>query len=249
MKKFGLIVLMLMLVACSTKEIVKIDYMHDKHDEIVAEVLTPLGKNKSDEILYESEENIEVYYDVDTEDKSKVTFTILNLSDYYYTGEIEFDSCEYKISVDGLAPDASVEQSIVCPEFVEDSEFTYTGLLFERKDEYKYDVAYDYYYYEDDEIMFDFVLDLETITQEDIKAFTEYLYIENILSNYESEMAIYVYPKAAYDKDYNENSEEAWNDLDTNHLAGTIWLDTKNDIAEIYDGKTFELVERINFAK
>ena len=102
--------------------------------------------------------------------------------------------------------------------------------------------------YEDDEEMFDYLLKLDTITNEHLIELSDFLYVENVLGNYEGEMWIRVYPMDKYEETYEKNTEEAWNELDSKYIAGKIWLDVANDIAEVYS-KDDELVERINYAK
>ena len=92
-------------------------------------------------------------------------------------------------------------------------------------------------------------LDLKEITNDDLKAFVNFLYTESVLANYEGEMWVRVYPKEAYDKAYNTDTDAAWNELDTKYLAGKIWIDSENALAEIYHPTKDELIERINFAK
>lgn len=96
--------------------------------------------------------------------------------------------------------------------------------------------------------MFDYLLKLDEITNDYLVKLSDFLYVENILGNYKGEMWIRVYPMDKYEETYEKNTEEAWNDLDSNYIAGKIWLDTANDIAEVYS-KDDELVERINYAK
>lgn len=246
MKKLCVLLTLLMLVGCQSKESVDVNYVYSNRHDLVESALVEIDKDQSDEILFENSDSIDVYY-TKLED-SQVEFSIVNYTDYYYSGEIDFDVCEFKISFEAIAPYGEVSQTINCPNFEEDSEYTYTGKLYERNDEYKFDIEYDYYIYEDDEEMFDFLLNLENISNDDLIELSDFLYVENILSNYEGEMWIRVYPMDKYEETYEKNTEEAWNDLDTNYIAGKIWLDTANDIAEVYSSDD-ELVERINYAK
>ena len=93
-----------------------------------------------------------------------------------------------------------------------------------------------------------FTATVNSLTNKHLIELTDFLYTENILSNYDGEMWIRVYPMDKYEETYEKNTEESWNELDSNYIAGKIWLDTANDIAEVYS-KDDELVERINYAK
>lgn len=246
MKKLFLLLALCLLAGCSRKETVEVNYIYPNHKEIVEKTLVKIDEKESDKILFEDEGSIDVFY-TKLED-SKVEFSIVNYTDYYYSGSIDFDVCEFKISFEGIAPHGEVSQTIECPNFVEDGEYSFNGQLYERKDEYKFNIEYDFYRYEEDEEMFDFLLKLDTITNENLVELTNFLYIENILGNYEGEMWIRVYPMDKYEETYEINTEAAWNELDTKHIAGKIWLDSANDIAEVYSN-TDELIERINYAK
>lgn len=246
MKKLLILLALCILTGCNNKETVEVNYAYSNHKEISKSTLVEIDKKESDKILFENKESVDVFY-TKLED-SNVEFSIVNYTDYYYSGEIDFDVCEFKISFDAIIPNGEVSQTISCPNFEEDSEYSYTGQLYERNEEYKFDVEYDYYIYEDDEEMFDYLLKLDTITNEHLIKLSDFLYIENILGNYEGEMWIRVYPMEKYEETYEKNTEEAWNELDSNYIAGKIWLDTANDIAEVYS-KDDELVERINYAK
>lgn len=246
MKKIGLLFCLCLLVGCS-KNNVEVDYVYDTHSKTVENVLIPIDKEKSNEILYEDEDSIDVFYEV--ENDSKVKFTVFNYTDYYYTGDIEFDVCEYKVSFEGVAPYSYVSKSIECPKFEKESEYTYSGQLYERNEEYAFDIAYECYFYEDDDTLFDYVLDKDEISNDDLKELAKFIYTENILSNHEGEMWVRVYPMKKYEEAYEKNTQEAWNELDSQYIAGKIWIDTENDIAEIYSGIEAELIERINYAK
>ena len=247
MKKLLCLLALFMLFGCSGKEIVEVDYVHENHNEIAQKVLgESLGKDETKKI-FDSNESLQVYYE--DVDENNIKLVLVNNMEYYFTGDVEFDVCEFKVSVNGLAPNGYVSKTIECPNFTENAEFIFTGKLYSRNEEYAYDVKYESYYYEDDETLYDYALALDTITNDDLKEFVNYLYTENVLTNYEGEMWVRVYPKTAYDNAYELDTEAAWNELDTKYLAGRIWIDAENDIAEIYDPLKDELVERINFAK
>lgn len=246
MKKLLCLLALFMLFGCSSKESVEVDYVHSNHKEIAEKVLgNALGKEETQK-AFDAEESLEVYYE---EDGDNVKLVLLNKMDYYFTGNVEFDVCPFKIDVVGLAPNGYASKTIECPEFTESSEFVFTGKLYSRKEEYEYNVKYESYYYEDDETLYDYSLDLKEITNDDLKAFVNFLYTESVLANYEGEMWVRVYPKEAYDKAYNTDTDAAWNELDTKYLAGKIWIDSENALAEIYHPTKDELIERINFAK
>ena len=247
MKKLFCLLALFMLFACSSKESIEVDYVHDNHNEIAQEVLgKSLGKDETKEI-FDSSDSLQVYYE--EVDENNITLVLVNNMDYYFTGDVEFDVCAFKVSVTGLAPNGYASKTIECPDFTENAEFVFTGNLYSRNEEYAYNVNYESYYYEDDETLYDYALELDEITNDDLKAFVNYLYTENVLSNYEGEMWIRVYPKTAYDKAYAADTEASWNELDTKYLAGRIWLDAENELAEIYHPTEDELIERINFAK
>lgn len=247
MKKLLTALALCLLAGCSQKETIEVDYVHSNHADIVDQVLgDPLGKDETQKI-FDSTESVDLYYDI--VDENQVTLSIFNNMEYYYTGTVELDACDFRLSVSGLAPYTYASKTIECPGFVEDSEFTFTGQLFERNEENAYKTAYEVYYYEDDDTLYDYVLDLADITEDELKALAGFLYTENILGNYEGEMWIRVYPKAAYDEAYSTNTDEAWNNLDANYTAGRIWVDAENDIAEIYAGTSSDLIARINFRK
>lgn len=244
MKKCWVLLSLLLLLGCSSKETVETEYFNSNHNEIVKDLLgEPLRKDETSKIFDESEA-IDVYYD--WVDEKKITLTIVNNMDYYYTGTVNFEVCPYSVSTMGLAPNGYASATIECPEFIEDGDFTYNGTLFERKEEHQYNVGIETYYYEDNDTLFDYVLDLEKITSEDIKKLADYLYTESVMMNYEDEMNINIYPKDAYDKAYETNTEEAWNELDKNYYSGRIWLDANSDFAEMYDAKD-KLIERLNY--
>ncbi|WP_294561399.1 hypothetical protein [uncultured Traorella sp.] len=247
MKKLAAVVALCLLAGCSSKETIEVDYVHPNHNEIAEQVLgEPLGKDETQEI-FESTESVDVYYEV--VDDTQVTLSIFNNMDYYYTGTVDLDACEFQLSVTGLAPYSYASKTVECPNFAEDSEFTFTGTLYNRNDENAYTTPFEAYYYEDDDTLYDYTLDLslEEINEDELKKLANYLYTENILSNYAGEMWVRVYPKTAYDEAYGMNTDEAWNKLDSESFVATIWVDAENDIAEIYDGQTSELIERINY--
>lgn len=247
MKKLITVLALCLLAGCSSKETIEVDYVHANHNDVAEKVLgEPVGKDETSEI-FEGSENVDVYYEV--VDDNQVTLSVFNNMDYYYTGTVDLEACDFQLSVTGLAPYSYASKTVECPNFAEDSEFTFTGTLYERNDENAYTTPFEIYYYEDDETIYDYVLDLslEEITEDELKKLADYLYTENILSNYEGELWVRVYPKAPYDEAYNANTDEAWNQLDSESFVGTIWVDAENDIAEIYDGKTTELIERINY--
>lgn len=245
MKKILTVLALCLLAGCSGgKESVEVDYVHSNHLDIAAKVLgNPLGKDETKEI-FDTTESIDLYYD--REDDENVKLTIYNNMDYYYTGSVELEACEFKLTVTGLAPNSYASKTLQCPEFVDDDEFSYEGQLSKRNDEYAYDTSFEIYWYEDDDTLFDYVLDLEEIKEDDLKALANYLYTENVLGNFEGETWVRVYPKAAYDAAYELNTDAGWNQLDSEAFAGTIWVDAQNDIAEIY-GTDQTLIERINF--
>ena len=246
MKKLLCLLALFMLFGCSSKETVEVDYVHSNHKEIAEKILGNALSKEETQKAFDSSESLEVYYE---EAENNVTLVLLNKMDYYFTGKVDFDVCPFKIEVTGLAPNGYASKTIECPDFDENSEFVFTGKLYSRKEEYEYNVKYESYYYEDDDTLYDYALDLKEITNADLKDFANYLYTESVLSNYEGEMWIRVYPKEAYDQAYNIDTEAAWNELDTKYLAGKIWIDSETALAEIYDSKTDELIERINFAK
>lgn len=246
MKKFLVLLTLFLLVGCRSKETVELDYVYPNHREIADKVLVALDKKKTKEILYDDENSFDVLYS--QLDDSKVEFSIINYTDYYFSGVIDFDVCEFKLSFETIVPNGEASKTIECPNFVEDSSYSFIGELYERKDEYKFDIEYGYYFYEEDEEMFDYLLKLDQISNEHLIELADFLYIENILGNYKGEMWIRVYPMEKYEEVYEINTEAAWNDLDSNYIAGKIWLDTANDIAEVYS-KDDELIERINYAK
>jgi len=247
MKKLLCLLALFMLFGCASKEFVEVDYVHSNHKEIAEEVLGDALSKGETKKVFDSSESLEVYYEEANGDD--VTLVLINKMDYYFTGQVQFDVCPFRIGVTGLAPGGYASTTIECPDFTENSEFVFNGKLYSRKDEYKYDVKYESFYYEDDETLYDYSLDLKEISKDDLKEFVEYLYTENVLMNHEGEMWIRVYPKEAYDKAYNADTEAAWNELDTKFLAGIVWIDSENALAEIYDSKTEEVIERINFAK
>lgn len=246
MKKLLILLFLCILAGCQSKATIEVDYVYPNHREIVESTLVKIDEKTSDKILFDDNDSVDVFY---TKLKdSNVEFSIVNHTDYYYSGEIDFDVCEFKISFDAIVPHGEVSQTISCPNFDEDSEYSYYGQLYERNEEHKFDIEHDYYIYEDDEEMFDYLLKLDDITNKHLIELTDFLYTENILSNYDGEMWIRVYPMDKYEETYEKNTEESWNELDSNYIAGKIWLDTANDIAEVYS-KDDELVERINYAK
>ena len=246
MKKLLLLLTLCLLAGCSSKESIEVNYAYDNHHELAESVLVEIDKKQSDEILFKSNEAVEVYY-TKLED-TKVEFSIINNTEYYYSGNVDFDVCDFKVSFEAIVPHGEVSQTIECPNFKEDSQYTYTGQLYERNDDNKFDVEYDYYQYIDDEEMFDYLLKSEDITDEQLIELSDFLYIENILGNYEGEMWIRIYPMEKYKETYELNTEAAWNELDSKYIAGKIWLDTANSIAEVYS-KEDKLVERINYAQ
>lgn len=245
MKKLSILVALLLLVGCgSSKETVETEYNNKNHNEIVKTLIgDPLDKDKTKEI-FDKSGSVDVYYEKVNE--TDVTLTIVNNMDYYYTGTIDFEVCPFSVTTTALAPNGYASATIECPEFVEDDEFTYNGTLHERNEENAYNVSIESYYYEDNDELFDYVLDLEEVTLDDVKELAKYLYTESLMMNYESEMVVKVYPKAAYDVAFEASTEEAWNKLDEESMAGRIWLDVNSDFAEIYDVNG-DLVERINY--
>ena len=102
MKKLAAVVALCLLAGCSSKETIEVDYVHPNHNEIAEQVLgEPLGKDETQEI-FESTESVDVYYEV--VDDTQVTLSIFNNMDYYYTGTVDLDACEFQLSVTGLAP-------------------------------------------------------------------------------------------------------------------------------------------------
>ena len=247
MKKLLCLLALFMLFGCSSKETVEADYVHSNHNEVAKKVLGDALSKSETQAIFDSNETLEVYYE--QVDDNNVTLVLVNNMDYYFTGKIEFDACKLAVSVTGLAPNGYASKTIECPEFDDKSEFIYTGNLYTRNEEYAYNVKHESYYYEDDETLYDYALDLEEITNDDLKEFVNYLYTESILANYEGEMWIRVYPKKPYDNAYKVDNEATWNELDTKYLAGRIWLDAESSMAEIYHPTKDELIERVNFAK
>lgn len=244
MKKWLAVLALCILAGCSSKETVEVDYYNEKHNEIVDKILgNALGKDETRKV-FEETDAIDVYYE--KKDEGKVVLTLFNNMDYYYTGKVDFKVCPVAVSVKGLAPYGYANAEISCPDFVEDGEFTYEGQLFERNDDYKYETEFESYYYEEDDTIFDYALKLETISNEDIKELAKYLYSENVLSNYDGEMWVKVYPFEAYETAFNDGSETAWNELDANFMAAKLWIDASNDFVEIY-APNGTLIERVNY--
>ncbi len=246
MKKILVLFTLCLLVGCMGKKTVEVNYAYSNHHEVVEKTLVKIDSKKSDEILFDGIDSVDVFYK--KLDGNQVEFSIVNYTDYYYSGEVDFDVCEFKISFEAIVPKGEVSQVIECPNFKEDSSYSFNGQLYERNDDYQFDIEYEVYFYEDDETLFDYVLNLDVISDEDLIQLSHFVYIENILGNYEGEMWIRVYPMGKYKEAYELNTPEAWNDLDANYVVGKIWIDTENDIAEIYTAND-ELIERVNYAK
>ena len=245
MKKILAVLALCLLAGCSGKETIEADYVYSNHNDIVDQVLgDPLDKDEALKIL-DGDDSIELYYD--NADDEQIILYVFNNMDYYYTGTIELDACEFKLSVSGMAPHTHVTKTVECPEFEEDSQFSYNGQLFERNEENAYRTAYEVFGYEEDDTLYDYVLNLTDISDDELKALAHFLYTEIILGNYEGEMWVRVYPKDAYDEAIDKNTDEAWNDLDANHTAGKILIDAENKFAEIYKGNSSELLEKIDF--
>lgn len=245
MRKIWIILVLCLLAGCQNKETVEVNSIYSNRHEVVEETLTPIDEKESEEII-SNEQSFDVFYD--RVDESKVEFSIVNYTDYYYSGEIDFDVCEFKISFEAIVPKGEVSQTIECPNFKEDSGYSYTGQLYERNEGNRLNVEYNYYVYEEDEKLFDYLLNVDEITNEHLIELSNFLYVENILGNVETEMWIRVYPMEQYEETYRINTEAAWNDLDSNYVAGKIYLDTVNDLAEVYS-KDDTLIKRINYAK
>ena len=156
MKKILMLLTLFLLAGCQNKESVEVDYVYSNHNEVAENVLVPIDKKQSSEILFENNESVDVFYTV-LED-SKVEFSIVNYTDYYYSGDIDFDVCEFKISFEAITPHGEVSKTIECPNFKEDSAYSYIGQLYERNEKHQFDIEYNYYVYEDDEEMFDYLL-------------------------------------------------------------------------------------------
>lgn len=246
MKKYWIILMLFLLAGCG-KESIETTYANAHHNEIAEKVLSSdaVEKKKADEI-FKSDASLDVY--LNKKDETMMEVTLYNNMDYYFTGEVEFDFCEYKVNTTGLAPYGYTSAEIECPNYIDgdEAEFRFSGKLYERNADNDYDTGIEIYYYEDNEDLFDYVLDLDKIQYEDMKKLTEYLYTESVLMNYEYEMTIKVYPIKPYKETYNAGNSDAWIQLDEESLAGKIWLDANSDFAEIYDADGV-MIERINF--
>lgn len=244
MKRIYLFGLGLLLVAgCSSKETVETEYFNEAHNEIVEEILgDPLSKDETTKIFNESDA-IDVYYE--WIDESKVALTIFNNMDYYFSGDVEFEVCPVNVKTTGLAPKSYATATIECPDFVEKSEFEFKGRLYERNQKNEYPVKYETYYYEDVETAFDYVLELDKISKENLLDLARFIYTENVASNWNGEMTVRVFPKKEYDLAYEKNSADGWKELEK-HLVGSVWIDSNEDFAEVYDGNG-DLIDRLNF--
>lgn len=239
LKALSIVGMAALLCACSSGskyETVEIEYLNPNRDKVISEVLQskPIAKTETKKILDDRNTTIEVYYDDPVNDE--YTIQVVNLSDYYFTGHVDFPECEKSINVKALPPKSGDFATFVCPAFDADADFEYDGDLYERTEEAAFNVEMDIYYFEEDDTIYDYVLDSDNIDAEMIRSLADYLYTESVLGNLEGTFNMYVFAKSDYD---------AGNYTDE-YIKAVIWLDQANDLAEIYanDGS---LVERINY--
>lgn len=245
MKKLVFLTAFLLLAGCSSKDEVEVEYIHENREEIVDKILGNSLSDEETQKIFDSGNSIDVYYE--RLDENQIKLTVQNNMEYYYTGSVDFEVCPYKLKVTALPSDSYLSQVIECPDFVDDSEYTYEGKLYSRNEENAYSIQYEKVAYEDNEAWFDYALDLslDEINVDEMRKLTKFIYEENVLSNYDGEMFVGVYPLEPYNETYDENSSEAWNRLDSEYLAGMVWVDTNNAVGEIYD-KDGNFVERMN---
>lgn len=241
LKTLSVLSMAALLCACSSGskyETVEIEYLNPNRDKVISEVLQskPIAKTEAQKIFDDPSTTIEVYYDDPVNDE--YTIQVVNLSDYYFTGHVDFPECEKSISVKALPPKSGDFATFACPAFDADADFEYDGDLYDRTEEAAFDVEMDIYYFEEDNTVYDYVLDSDNVDAEMIRSLADYLYTESVLGNLEGTYNMYVFAKSDYD---------AGNYADE-YIKAMIWLDQANDLAEIYanDGS---LVERINYRK
>lgn len=241
LKTLSVLSMAALLCACSSGskyETVEIEYLNPNRDKVISEVLQskPIAKTEAQKIFNDPNTTIEIYYDDPVNDEYRIQ--VVNLSDYYFTGHVDFPECEKSISVKALPPMSGDFATIACPAFDADADFEYDGDLYERTEEAAFNVEMDIYYFEEDHTVYDYVLDSDNIDAEMIRSLADYLYTESVLGNLEGVYNMYVFAKSDYD---------AGNYADE-YIKAMIWLDQANDLAEIYanDGS---LVERINYRK
>lgn len=241
LKTLSVLSMAALLCACSSGskyETVEIEYLNPNRDKVISEVLQskPIAKTEAQKIFDDPNTTIEVYYDDPVNDE--YTIQVVNLSDYYFTGHVDFPECEKSVSVKALPPLSGDFATFTCPAFDVDADFEYDGDLYERTEEAAFNVEMDVYYFEEDDTVYDYVLDSDNIDAEMIRAFADYLYTESVLGNLEGTYNMYVFAKSDYDAgNYGEE-----------YIKAMVWLDQANDLVEIYanDGS---LVERINYRK
>lgn len=233
MKKLWIVLGSLLLAGCATYETIKVEYVNNNRDEIIDKVLEKKELPNSEELLKDLDASIDVYY-YELEGEGEYTIEIANSSDYYYTGNIEFEECKQRIEMTALPPYSSTYTDIVCPAFNKDGDFFYQGKLYDRKEEYRLEDPYEFYYYEEDDTVYDYVFDKESLDEAYIKKFADYLFTEMVLVDLDYATFNYLYTKEKYDA---EQYDEAY--------YGYIWVDPINDFVEIYDSEG-NMVERIN---
>lgn len=241
LKTLSVLSMAALLCACSSGskyETVEIEYLNPNRDKVISEVLQskPIAKTEAQKIFDNPSTTIEVYYDDPVNDEYRIQ--VVNLSDYYFTGHVDFPECEKSINVKALPPKSSDFATFACPAFDADADFEYDGDLYDRTEEAAFNVEMDIYYFEEDDTVYDYVLDSDNVDADMIRSLADYLYTESVLGNLEGTYNMYVFAKSDYD---------AGNYADE-YIKAMIWLDQANDLAEIYanDGS---LVERINYRK
>ena len=101
--------------------------------------------------------------------------------------------------VKALPPMSGDFATIVCPAFDADADFEYDGDLYERTEEAAFNVPMEIYYFEEDDTVYDYVLDSDSIDAEMIRSLADYLYTESVLANLEGTYNMYVFAKSDYD--------------------------------------------------
>lgn len=237
LKGLGILGLATLLCACSAKyESVEVDYLNPNRDKVIKEVLKskPISKAHAQKVFDNINTTIQVYYDDPVNDE--YTIQVVNMSDYYYTGYVAFPECEKQIELKALPPLSSHTASFACSVFDVDADFEYRGDLYERKEDKDFTVPMEVYYYEENDMIYDYVLDSDAIDEAMIRSLADYLYTESVLTNLDGTYNMYVFAKSDYDAGNYEDE----------HIKGMIWLDQVNDLAEIYSGDG-SLLERINY--
>lgn len=234
MKKTSLLLSLCLLTACSSKAETSITYINEKRGEIMKEVLNeePISKDEMKKQL-DADDSIEVYYE---EKDAALLLHVVNNTDYYYTGTIDFDACEAKLKVEALPSGQSIVTEFECPNFDKSGGYVFDGKLYDRQDEKKLGFGIETYYYKEDEEMVDYVLDIDVIGEEQLMMMANYLYTEAVLANVEYEINAYIYTKKGYD------------DPESNDLgySGYIWLNQASNVVEVY-GVNGELIQTIEF--